>query len=251
MKHTQDFGTAESHPVNVGVLNDKIVIFSHDAFFHLLKNGWYWGTRPSDEEIDNIVSRLEANSDSTFVADGVSLSRNRVLERLAFINAGVVKAALTNGDHLKYCFGSFVNNLNISEGKAELLMRSILHNSVENVSESAYNEIIQFKEKVNRDAEPPRAKKWSLGRLLSRVRHKLNNEFEPKYINGKLTVRKHGDKYQVIAHSTIDNDTIIVWDKSDYVVQSAQWVNNNDIVLYCGYGIVTLTGPRDHKNHGL
>lgn len=233
-------------PVNVGVLNGKIVLLSHAALFQLLKLGWYWGNRPADEDIDHIVTRFEDDPKS-FIndADGKILDRKKIVDGLELAINGQFDPGLTTRRHIKSCFDEFSNNVFIGEGKAELLMRVILHRTIKDVTEAGYKEIIQYRQREEKINATPKVKKASLSRVFARIKYYLKNEFEPKYINGKLTVRKHGNKYQVIAQSTTDTDTLIVWDNDGVEVRSAEWINNCDVRLFCGFEFITLHGPKD------
>ena len=141
-------------------------------------------------------------------------------------------------------------------------MKIILCGGIGNVRDLTENGLVEVerareenkKEKereVTNGVEVATKKTTSIGlsnffrKKIDSLKYSLKNEWEPKYIGGRLVVTQHGSKYKVVAFSTADDDHLTVWDKSEVVVKSASW-EGSTIVLNCGFGIIHLWGPNNN-----
>ena len=252
---------------DVRILDNKIIIISKEALFVLIKTGWYWEAKPSDDRIDRIVDAIEEGRLVDLKYDFGKISKNKIISGLEKAMNGTwtydKKFSFTTPDHIKECFVAFLNNKDFNDGKAELLMKIILWGHLRDIRELTENgllEVERWREKQAMDekkretakvieAEPEKSNSGSnvFRKNLEKLIYFIKNEWNPKYIGGRLEITQHGRKYRVTAYSTTDNDTMIVWDSAHYVVKYADW-KGNSIWLSSGFGSWTLYGPRGWNN---
>ncbi len=252
---------------DVRILDNKIIIISKEALFVLIKTGWYWEAKPSDDRIDRIVDAIEEGRLVDLKYDFGKISKNKIISGLEKAMNGTwtydKKFSFTTPDHIKECFEAFLNNKDFNDGKAELLMKIILWGHLRDIRELTENgllEVERWREKQAMDekkretakvieAEPEKSNSGSnvFRKNLEKLIYFIKNEWNPKYIGGRLEITQHGRKYRVTAYSTTDNDTMIVWDSAHYVVKYADW-KGNSIWLSSGFGSWTLYGPRGWNN---
>lgn len=252
---------------DVRILDNKIIIISKEALFVLIKTGWYWEAKPSDDRIDRIVDAIEEGRLVDLKYDFGKISKNKIISGLEKAMNGTwtydKKFSFTTPDHIKECFEAFLNNKDFNDGKAELLMKIILWGHLRDIRELTENgllEVERWREKQAMDekkretakvieAEPEKSNSGSnvFRKNLEKLIYFIKNEWNPKYIGGRLEITQHGRKHRVTAYSTTDNDTMIVWDSAHYVVKYADW-KGNSIWLSSGFGSWTLYGPRGWNN---
>ena len=257
---------------DIQILNNKIILISKEALFDLIKTGWFWEPKPSDD------TRIEKIVDYIIQRRGVEIGPlntryRRNINSEADIISGLEKAmngtwsyigsnSFTTPSHIKKCFEAFLKNENFNEGKAELLMKIILCGGIGDIRDLTANGIVEVERERTEQADlkkreaskeiktestksPLNGLSGFLKKKMEALKYTFKNEWEPKYIDGRLVVTQHGRKYKVVAFSTKDSDKIVVWDKSDAVVKSASW-EGSTIVLFCGFGSIHLYGPNNN-----
>lgn len=257
---------------DIQILDNKIILISKEALFDLIKTGWFWEPKPSDD------TRIEKIVDDIIQGRGVVIGPintryHRTIHLKNDIISGLEKAmngtwsyfgsnSFTTPSHIKKCFEEFLKNENFNEGKAELLMKIILCGGIGDIRDLTPNGIVEVEreraeqaDEKKREAskeiktESPKSPFNGLScyfkKKMEALKYTFRKEWDPKYIGGRLVVTQHGKKYKVVAFSTRDNDEIVVWDKSDAVVKSASW-EGSTIVLFCGFGSIHLFGPNNN-----
>ena len=142
---------------DIRILDNKILIISNMAIFELLKKGWYWTPKPSNDEICRMVADIKKGAKIQFSGiplPGIedSISEKSIIEGLEAAMNGTwrrVNGDFTTPEHLKKCFMSFLNNDNFDEGKAELLMSIIRYrrlDNIRNITENAITEVERERE---------------------------------------------------------------------------------------------------------
>lgn len=256
---------------DIRILDNKIILISKEALFELVRTGWFWEPKPSDEQINKMVMDIE--QDRKIYLGPRDTRYCRPCSKKDIIS-GLEKAMngtwtyrenyeYTTPGHLKRCFESFLNMEDFTSGKAELLMKVILCGGIGNIRELTENGVKEVEyERVRQSSEEQRHEAAKSNRptpknnsansisgffrkKIELLKYSLKNEWNPKFVGGRLVVTQHGSKYRVVAYSTTDGDTITVWDKSEAVVKSASW-EGCTIVLYCGFGIIHLWGPNNN-----
>ena len=255
---------------DIRILDNKIILVSKEALFELIKTGWFWESEPSEERIEKIVNEIEQGRRIEIGPRNTRYCRPcdkaKIILGLEMAMNGKwtyrEKYDFTTPSHLKKCFDAFVENVDFDEGKAELLMKIILCGHIGDVRDLTEKGVIevereraeQVKEKErqtikDKNTEPKKSSSSGLlnyfRKKIKSLKYSLKNEWEPKYIGGRLIVSQHGNKYKVVAFSTTDSESITVWDKSEAVVKSASW-EGSTIVLNCGFGIIHLWGPNNN-----
>lgn len=75
----------------------------------------------------------------------------------------------------------------------------------------------------------------------------LKNEWEPKFIGGRIAITEYKNKYKIVVYSTIDKDYITVWVKTGHKIKSAAWDGRKlELSISLGDSII-LWGPNGHK----
>jgi len=261
---------------DIQILDNKIILISKEALFDLIKTGWFWEPKPSDDiRIEKIVDDIKQKRgveigpintryrriihSETDIISGLETAMNG---RWPYFDNRFPTPSFTTPNHIKKCFEAFLKNEKFDEGKAELLMKIILCGDIGDIRDLTANGIVEVeRERTELSDEKERESSKEikteslkspfnglsgfLKKKMEALKYTFKNEWEPKYIGGRLVVTQHGRKYKVVAFSTKDSDKIVVWDKSGAVVKSASW-EGSTIVLFCGFGSIHLYGPNNN-----